>query len=105
MAIKNSFRTFELRFCDGSVINDWLSECKKLLEGTSEILLKHSNELFTYLIKDGREELKIRRLRLLELESEKLKAKLARISREKFQLFLFILKLTVGIEKNKCIGL
>jgi len=72
-----------MRFCDGSIINDWVQDYHKILEGTNEILAKHSNELLTYLVKEGKEELKLRRLRLLEIESEKLKAKIARMSREK----------------------
>jgi hypothetical protein len=83
VSIKNSFRSFELRFCDEAVINDWISDYKEVAAGTNESLAKYANELVSYLIKSGSEELKEKRLRVIESEMDMLNKTLHRLEREK----------------------
>lgn len=93
--IQNSYRTFSLRFTDVGAMSEWLADYRRVLEGNSELQLRHSNDLFRYLLKvigvvwnveqqqHGKEQIKQRRMRQLDAEAEKLKAKLARIAKEK----------------------
>jgi len=81
--INNSFRSFELKFCEEAVIDDWISDYKEAVAGTNELLKKYANDLLSYLIKSGSEELKVKRLKVIESEMDKLSKTLNRLEREK----------------------
>ena len=83
MYIKNSFRTFEFRFCDETGISDWVNDYKEVIGKTNKSIRKYSHELLSYIAKDGNEEVKLRRLRVIDSEMAMLKMKLNKLEKEK----------------------
>eukprot|EP00826_Nyctotherus_ovalis_P023388 TRINITY_DN1796_c0_g2_i7.p1 TRINITY_DN1796_c0_g2~~TRINITY_DN1796_c0_g2_i7.p1 ORF type:complete len:215 (+),score=30.18 TRINITY_DN1796_c0_g2_i7:894-1538(+) len=84
VCIKNSFRSFELKFCDEAVINDWLCDYKEVAAGKHEYQAKYANELLSYLIKGENEELKMKRIKAIESELGKLNMTVNRLEKEKY---------------------